>query len=386
MEAGTQFVGFSDSVNINDRKSAVLNAQTVPMRMSGMLSGMGLAGWFPISITTDGPINMPMSFGYSAVPQINGQDNYSSELVEGSNTFSYQSRVDFSFYNDVTDYIDATEITINNFVNAGTINMATFNTIYNNLSKVYFPHLETCYNGIEIQSNSLYEVHLPLLTEIGNFFDSSVYIETNGNLNTVNIPNYKKGSLYINGSNLNELNLPFLADVYDLDLSYDTNLTSMNIGVVNLYRIIRVTSYTQLKKIELDKLEKIFILGGINIVSNDSIESFSISNIVEMNMNCYLGCNPLEFSFCPLLTDIKLGTIGILKKVVQPIVRINYCPLSLQSMENMLALFVSLDGTNGTTLSNGTIEFGVDTPIPNSICLAYISTLISRGWNITYND
>jgi hypothetical protein len=110
-----------------------------------------------------------------------------------------------------------------------------------------------------------------------------------------------------------------------------------------------------------------------------------MSNIIELNSLSLA----IEFTDCQLLTDIKIGTIGVLKKLGSGVlnVYVEGCPISEQSMEDMLALFVSLDGTNGTTLRNsGFVQFGTLTPIPNEQSLEYISILTGRGWTITYNN
>lgn len=383
MEAGTQFVGFSEDVNLDERKSAVINAQVVPMTTTEMLTSVNIGGWNPITIVTDGSVESELRYTYSTIEYLNDV-LYSTEYVNGSNKVSFVNIPDLNI--DGFGVVLATSISFNNYVNAGTISIYNNNLSLSVLNKLYFPNLVSSINYLAIEDDLIItELHFPLLES------SRIDIRCT-NLELFYAPLFTSGSIQFLYADFEELNFPSVSSLEGLFISecdYLININESNLGFKYFKGSNLQFQYcNSIESISLNNLNYIYQYNDfttyIKAVNCASLTSFSISNLIESESEIL----SIEFNACPLLTDITLGTIGILKKLgINQLAIYITCPISEQSMEDMLALFVSLDGTNGTTLRNsGYVQFGAPTPIPNPTSLGYISTLISRGWTIIYND
>lgn len=382
----TQFVGYSDSVNLDERKSQIVNADSVTMTTGSMLDGMNMNNWNPISITTDGSVLCDMYYEYYSYSDIQNSGLVSNvQLQNGVNNVSFISNSYFSIDGDADGAIEANEIYVNNIVTCS-IAVYTNNLYSSSLRRMYFPDLVSAGidSSISFESGSIEELYFPILE------NASLDIRCI-NLETLYLPLFNNGTLTLLYSGMSELNMPSLSSFQGgCFISECNNLISINesnLGFQYLEFIFGVEYCSSIQSISLnkynysfDQLEPLYIKAS----NCGELTSFSMSNIIEINSP---NLN-IDFGLCPLLTDINIGTVGVLKKLGSSALNIyvNLCPISEQSMENMLALLVSLDGTNGTTLRNsGNVYFGIDTPIPNAQSLEYISILTGRGWTITHN-
>lgn len=99
----------------------------------------------------------------------------------------------------------------------------------------------------------------------------------------------------------------------------------------------------------------------------------------------------LDFSYKYPLANVTFGVPGTVKSAgeVGYTVNANFrnCGLTQASVDNMLAVYASLDGTNGTNISNnGTLYLhGGANSAPSAAGLASKDILLARGWTITHN-
>jgi hypothetical protein len=86
------------------------------------------------------------------------------------------------------------------------------------------------------------------------------------------------------------------------------------------------------------------------------------------------------------LRSIKLGSIGTTIRSDSGAINWSFLDLDQESVDYMLALLLSLDGTNGTTLWTNTINMsgGTNSP-PSAQGLLDKAALIARGCTVTTN-
>lgn len=88
------------------------------------------------------------------------------------------------------------------------------------------------------------------------------------------------------------------------------------------------------------------------------------------------------------LANVTLGTVGTLKTVTGATINISGQKLTAASVNAILALLVSLDGTNGTTLwgAGKTLDVsGGTSSAPTGQGITDKATLIGRGATVTTN-
>jgi hypothetical protein len=116
----------------------------------------------------------------------------------------------------------------------------------------------------------------------------------------------------------------------------------------------------------------------ISISANDdsgNLETFSAPNLINCgNVGIY----------SPGLTTVNIGEMGSVRYVSG--VFLSDCALSEETVNYILALLVSLDGTNNTALFDGDVNLsGGTNAAPTGQGLTDKQTLIDRGANVTTN-
>ena len=120
---------------------------------------------------------------------------------------------------------------------------------------------------------------------------------------------------------------------------------------------------------------------NFNFAGYPDLETLSIPNLIG-----FVTDGTVEFSAgaVPNLVNFTLGTIGVTKKLGQIILQ--GAALSEASVNALLALLVSLDGTNGTTLWADTLYLnGGTTSPPTGQGLIDKATLEARGATLNLN-
>ena len=122
--------------------------------------------------------------------------------------------------------------------------------------------------------------------------------------------------------------------------------------------------------------ESYFIQTVISDNGSGNLESISIPNLININV--------LYFS-SPNLTSVNIGEIGGTLKKANSVQIVNSA-LSEETVNYVLALLVSLDGTNGTILYGGDVYLdGGTSAAPTGQGLIDKATIESRGGTVYTN-
>jgi len=204
---------------------------------------------------------------------------------------------------------------------------------------------------------------------------------------------------------LTSISSPVITQLYDVRLEDLFSLTNLNLPFLNtslnsfvLYHLPLLTSFdfsnivsilytieivdVAFTSINLSSLESMSDVNntGITISIRDCLDLTTV-NIPEL----VYSNHTIQIQNNPNLTSLTLGTIGVLKNVNDGITLSNNA-LNVGSVNGVLALLVSLDGTNGTTLFTSSVELaGGTNAAPTGQGIIDKQTLIDRGCNVETN-
>jgi hypothetical protein len=269
------------------------------------------------------------------------------------------TQTSFSF-SDTTSRL--TSLTFDNL--AGIMGASGFSpTNLASVTSMSFPSLSFCGGDFAPQSMaSLTTLSLPILAYVGGTFSPN----TMAALTALSLPEltYVGGIFSPNSAaNLATLSVPNL--VY--------------VGTLQLYNLAALTSFSAPNLVYYAP----YGLGSI-AASMASLTTFStpatriISGAGSFTMNSGLGN----------LTTVTLGTVGVLKVVSVGTINISGQKLDQASVNGILALLVSLDGTNGTTLwgAGKTVNIsGGTSAAPSGQGIIDKATLLARTATVTTN-
>ena len=137
----------------------------------------------------------------------------------------------------------------------------------------------------------------------------------------------------------------------------------------------------------------------VTLPSVTSITSFGFlintlsNNLTKVHLPNIISFNNFETNLSgnSALSDVQIGTVGVTKTYngggSSPSINFQGCSLSEASVDGILQLWASLDGTNGTTQVNGGglfLNSGTNAA-PSSTGLAAKAVLEGRGWNVSTN-
>ena len=182
---------------------------------------------------------------------------------------------------------------------------------------------------------------------------------------------------------LTNLNLPFLNTSLNSFVLYHLPLlTSFNFSnIVSILYTIEIVDVA-FTSINLSSLESMSDASNVGY-SMDIRECLELTtvNIPEL----VYSSHAIEISNNPNLTSLTLGTIGTLKNI-NDFVRLSNNALNVGSVNGVLALLVSLDGTNGTELFNTNVYLNEGTnAAPTGQGITDVQTLIDRGCDVQTN-
>ena len=265
------------------------------------------------------------------------------------------------------------------------INSITFTDDRNVLLTLAFPDLGALpIGGINFTGGAnLTSFSAPLLTYCGTMVTFSGPAIT-----TLDLP-----LLRIVGTNFTLLTMPHLTAI---------NLPSLEIVVGNLGigNLGGMTAVTSLSIPNLKRIIGTFQVSGLNA----AFTSFSAPSAIYFGNNLTISNNPgLATVSCPKvilydgnlslqtgngnLASVVLGTPGTLQKITGSL-NISGQKLDAASVNGILALLVSLDGTNGTTLwgTGMTVNLsGGTSAAPSGQGITDKATLVGRGATVTTN-
>lgn len=296
--------------------------------------------------------------------------------------------------------------------------------------------------SLEVATAALYVPSSAATVSLNNLtLAESVNVQSNSNILSLNLPSLTAGGVGVSDcSSLSELNLPLLAKgflyaascplISEVDLSLFVNgpigivalpsLTSVLLPVLQTSNQIQFDSNISLPALSFPSLQSgtISINGNavlslvlfpvlqtaysLTINGNPSLAALSFPSLQQaISNNMFDGNTALVSLSFPamqfwqgdsligndntILSSITIGIIGTLKKAPQIISFVN-AALSQSTVDDMLALLVSLDGTNGTTLFTGSVYLSGGTSSSPSVAgLADKLILEGRGCFVSVN-
>lgn len=308
-----------------------------------------------LTIIANGSIGGPLYFNNDylvAVPQ----------NTNGTNTFPVTSILQI--------YIDA-----NN-----TSNGSAFTA-----TQVTYPYVKQVSAAGIYNSTTLVSLSMPLLETA----TSSLNLYNNPNLTTLNVPNLRTATYITLGSTPNiplSGTFPLLETAY-FQIQGTNNFTGYTQTMLPSLRSGGFSwgySYVPSFTINFPLLTKLTGLGGTSSINMNTINLPALIEVYHY----------LSISNISALQTLTLGALGVTKKWGTtsaggnpPNIYAQSCSLNQASVDNILIVLASMDGTNGTTLNgNGTVALnGGSNATPSAAGLAARSTLLSRGFTVSLN-
>lgn len=339
---------------IGDNEVAKLaNLNRMVDQVNAALAGGGGGGLGTLDVTTVGSVGQNVSIQYNF-------NSYISATATGAQHYEVVGVPNFTIYgnsNSDLSYIGLPTLKAINyfsllfFPQLATISAAEATNIYNIqftslplLNTLDFPKLvtlDTLNIGFDNSGNVIENLNFPLVETINRFNFSNAYYHLTNKINSTTFPvlttaGFQIGTLY----DLGEIVLPTVTKI-------------SNQG-------IQITTY------------------------NTSFTKFSLPNIVRSETTY------ISIQNNPALTSLIIGTVGVTKSFPtsgSPNIYLQNNALNQASVDNILSVLASLDGTNGTTASySGQIYLnGGSNASPSSIGYAAISILQGRGWYVATN-
>lgn len=326
--------------------------KTTAQAIADLASGGGGLG--TLDIVTVGELGISGSINFSIKSAYSGS-------VTGTQSSPITINADIYFYGSAPAST-ATSISFPTLVNANSITINNFSL----LQTIAFPELLYT-EGLNVTSNSA-------LTTLS--FPKLVTVAQNG--------------LQIGSSTpytLTSVSFPDLVSarvVSNLTYAGVTSFTSTIFPVIENFSI-GVQNSQDLTEITLPSVTNIYSQGISVNTYNNSLTKVHLANVVSIN------AYNISFNGCSGLNDVQIGTVGVTKTYSangqNPSIDFSGCNLSQASVDGILAVWASLDGTNDTTnVSYGNMYLsGGTNASPSGAGLASISVLQSRGWYIAYN-
>lgn len=393
--SNTRIIGYPSSVDLNGKRSALVNNEIAITDLDDIKSYLGLDNTNPIIASVD---NDSITGNGIVVQSYNSPFIYSNITSSGTHSINplILSSIDMQAEQNIENasfdvkYLEYLLVFANNSLRNLSLPFLTKLSFYDDNT-----------NGFVINYNSVLEtIDIPLLETIEHtnvqdgYFD--IQIEGNTLINLINIPSLKNGSIKISGNtqfssvlnctvNIDSLENPFklyLIEFQDIniDLSVIKTASELYFNIYSTINGIQTIDLPNLKyfvsKPYAGEYESILLNACLGI------QNFILPNLIE----CYDGFT-FVVSSSEGLNNIVLGTPGILKKANAPYISLfGAATFTSEEAYNAIRAFVSLDGTNGTTLSeNGFLGINVILPVSTQLQEAF-DTLTSRGWTILLND
>jgi hypothetical protein len=296
----------------------------------------------------------------------------------------------------------------------------SFNTVYT--SSITAPSLQRAENGVYF--NSCFGMSTLDLSNLT--FSAAFEMTTQFNMFTLNLPalSYVAGGVSVSGcENLSSVSFPVLTECGTITISSNPALSSIDFN--SLTRATVSISMIELPQISSLPFSALTYTAGLNVVSCAQIANIELPVCVYMQDIAVTGCTGATMISMPLATDINnvsmsdlplletisfpstrnlsgigmspsaapalanvtLGVIGVIKQIAAGI-DLQGCNLTQTTVDEILAMLVSLDGTNGTTLwgTTGAVRLNLGTSsAPSAQGLIDKATLEGRGAVVEVN-
>lgn len=320
-------------------------------------------------IAADGNLGSDLNISYtyrSVVPDNLGGATFSAPIVPyAAFNFSAQA-AGYGGYGSGGPVTTAENIT---FTNVQYLSEMNFNggTVVKTIS---FPQLIRAAGGMSgiliNNSTALTSATFPNLVEMSSFgFDNTT------SLTTLSFPSLVK----------------FTSDYSGIQLWGPSNITVLDSSVFPVLTNIYLSVYTSgLTAINLPSVTKV---NGLNIQYQNNNGPSVLTTIAFPNAVTIL--NNFNFQSHSQLTNVTIGTVGTVKDYGNfystPNLNFSLCNLTQASVDNILTVMASLDGTNGTTAKNNGYMYleGGSNATPSQAGLDAKAVLLNRGWTISHN-
>jgi hypothetical protein len=330
----------------------VQSATTVKTTIQDILN-LSSGGLGTLDVVTSGTIGQDINVSYDIKSVIDGSIS-GTQLVPINLTPSISVN-SMSMTPDLQSIAFTNLIAVNNFSIGG----------YSLLSSVSVPSLTRATSIALNNVNNLNTLSFPSLTSISSYIDFSAYSPVS--LSIVNFQSLTTARFQFYGSYLgiNQIDSFYFPALTSFSgVIFPQNITTIDLPIVTTLRNfedIQITTYSP---------------------TLTSVLFPSVIDIKSSNINIAGNSG---------LFDIVLGVSGTLKSC-KDYTTINLTDNAItdsDKIDDILVLFASLDGTNGTTLSYGGYLYlqGLNMASPGPAGIAAISILTdpSRGWQVNTN-
>ena len=277
---------------------------------------------------------------------------------------------------------------------------ATFSpSTLNALTSMSFPSLERVQSFAPSTMTSITSMSFPVLAQtIGAFTLSNFTSLTSINFNSlaktgqftisaiavsaISFPALTTvgSQLSVTGSiSTNSVSFPALTSVASLSMTSGNFVTTVNLSALTTCTGAFAFGYSGVTSLSLPALTN--ISGAVTHTGATGLTSLSYPAMITYG-------STFAATSLSSLTTVTFGTIGTLKSIAGASVSFSTCLLNQASVDGILALLVSLDGTNGTTLFGAgktvTLNGGFNAA-PSAAGLVNKATLQARGATVNTN-
>lgn len=243
------------------------------------------------------------------------------------------------------------------------------------VTSISFPNLAGVIQDLELDTlNYVTSLEFPLLSGVG----SDLILDRMALCTSVTMPELKGVGQQLRFNNfalLTSISLPLLEYASEFELANMNSLESVSVPNLKTLRNIYINSNEALLGISLDSLTTI----------TDYFEASNLSSATSINLPVIerIGSINSQYGSSPNLTTINLGSS--LKRATGS-QNFNGCALSTDSVDHLLNVFASLDGTNGTTEFSQDLDLSGSNNSPFSIngWPAY-TKMYDRGLSLSVN-
>jgi hypothetical protein len=208
-------------------------------------------------------------------------------------------------------------------------------------------------------------------------------------LTTLDFPKLKSWSTtFAPGTlaSLTNLSFPLLEDVGNSAVGFaPTTMAALTTISFPALRIVRgtfaPTTMALLTNLTMDALQ--YVTLGYSLANMAALTTVSHAGMIR-----YGGTISIPSASCANVDSVTLGTIGTLKEIAGASITLSGLKIPSANVNSILALLVSLDGTNGTTLwgaGKSLVISGGTNGAPTGQGIVDKATLVGRGATVTTN-
>jgi len=332
---------------------AIVQSNVTVKTTAQAIADLAAGGFGTLDITTVGQLGTSGTVNYSIGA------NYSATAT-GAQSIPVVSYANIYFSGNPSSTVSS--IAFPTLANASSVNIGNFSS----LQTIDLPELLYA-DGMNLTSNAvLTTISAPKLVTIGSY---GLTLGANSSFTTTSVSFAALTSARLT-VNLNYLGISSITStIFPVLEEFSMNL--QNAGDLTEVVLPSVTTISS---------------NGFSITSySNALTTFQLPNVETINT--YV----LTFNSNYALTNFQLGTVGVTKTYNgngnNPQIDLQGCALSQASVDGILALWASLDGTNGTTnVSNGTLYlYGGSNSAPSQVGIDARTILQGRGWNVLTN-